>query len=58
VSDTIRVTDETTRAEIEEALRHLAQYAKRQMHHPDCGPWLSAHQRIDSLLLDWEKAPA
>jgi hypothetical protein len=45
-----------SRAEIEEALTHLAQYASRQLHHPDCTTWVTAHRRIDDLLHDWEMA--
>lgn len=56
--ETIRITDESTRAEIAEALTHLAHYAARQMHHPDCSRWVRAHERIDVLLADWEAAPA
>lgn len=52
-----RVTDETTKAEIEEALLHLAAFAAHQLHHPDCKPWVTAHERIDALLTDWRKAP-
>lgn len=51
----IRVTDTTTRAEIEEALAYLGKYAAHQLHHPDCGAWIRAHQRIDALLGDWER---
>lgn len=54
----IRVTDDTTKAELEEALTNLAQYAARQQHHPDCERWVTAHRRIDALLCDWERAPA
>lgn len=49
----IRINDETTRAELAEALTHLAKYARRQPHHPDCTRWVLAHQRIDALLVDW-----
>lgn len=54
----IRVSDSSTRAEIAEALTHLAQYAARQQHHPDCSQWVRAHERIDALLDDYLKAPA
>lgn len=54
----IRVTDETTKTEIEESLRHLAAYAAHQLHHPDCKPWRTAHERIDALLDDWRRAPS
>lgn len=56
--ETIRITDESTKAEVAEALTHLAQYAARQQHHPDCSRWVWAHERIDSLLYDYERAPA
>jgi hypothetical protein len=56
--DQIRITDESTREEIGEALTHLAQYAARQQHHPDCSRWVRAHERIDSLLDDWLEAEA
>lgn len=54
----IRINDETTRAELAEALTHLAKYARRQPHHPDCARWVLAHQRIDALPVDWEQASA
>lgn len=57
-AEMIRITDESSRAEIAEALTHLAQYAARQMHHPDCSRWVRAHERIDALLGDWERASA
>lgn len=56
--DTIRVTDDSTRAEIAEALTNMAAYAARQQHHPDCERWVTAHRRIDALLDDYEKARA
>lgn len=54
----LRITDETTREELAEALTHLARYARRQPHHPDCTRWVLAHQRIDALLTDWQRASA
>lgn len=51
--DLIPVTDETTRDDLAEALTHLARYAARQQHHPDCSTWVRAHERIDALLDDW-----
>lgn len=57
-TEIIHVTDDTTKAELEEALVNLAQYAARQMHHPDCERWVTAHRRIDLLLVDWEQASA
>lgn len=56
--DTIVVTDETTRAELAEAITHLGAYAARQMHHPDCERWVTAHRRIDNLLYEWQRASA
>lgn len=54
----LRITDESTKADIAEALTHLATYASRQQHHPDSVRWVRAHERIDALLEDWEQAPA
>lgn len=56
--ETIRITDESTKVEIAEALTHLAEYAARQQHHPDSTRWVRAHERINALLTDWEAAPA
>jgi hypothetical protein len=55
---TLRITDESSKAEIAEAITHLGKYAARQMHHADCIPWRTAHERIDALLDDWERAEA
>lgn len=50
---TIRVTDETTRAEIEEALTTLARQAARiPRHHVEAKA--KAHETLDVLLLEWE----
>lgn len=54
--ETIRLTDDSTKPEIAEALTHLAAYAARQQHHPDSVRWVRAHERIDRLLCDWERA--
>lgn len=54
--EAIRITDESSRADIAEALTHLAAYAARQQHHVDCVRWVRAHERIDELLGDWERA--
>lgn len=54
----LRVTDQTTRLELAEALTNLAQYAARQQHHPDCVRWVRAHERINVLLDDYERALA
>ena len=56
--ETLRITDDSTRAEIAEAITHLAQYAARQQHHPDSTRWVRAHERINALLDDLERAPA
>jgi hypothetical protein len=63
----IRVTDQTTRAELEEALGNLVHAAKRET--PRLGytlangtrietRWDVAHARIDALLAEWRTAPA
>lgn len=53
--EVIKVTDETTRAEIEEALGWANQTAKRVPAH-----WLDhkarAHAKLNALLDDWENA--
>lgn len=54
----IRLDEESTKADYAEALTHLAQYAARQQHHPDCSRWVRAHERMNALLEDWERAPA
>lgn len=56
--EVIHLTDDSTKAEVAEAITHLAHYAARQMHHPDCTRWVRAHERINQLLVDWEHAPA
>ena len=55
-TEDIKVTDQTTRAELAEAITHLNDYAKHQQHHVDNSRWVRAHQRIDVLLGDWEQA--
>lgn len=56
----IRVTDETPRAEIAEALTHCCRTAIRAPHvmgseeHPSA--WDKAHARLDALLEDWLRA--
>lgn len=54
----IHITDDSTRAEIAEAITHLSEYAARQQHHPDSTRWVRAHERINRLLEDYENAPA
>lgn len=53
---TAEVVDPITRDELAEALTNLAKYAARQMHHPDCERWVTAHRRLDELLVEWEAA--
>jgi hypothetical protein len=52
----IRVTDETTRAEIEEAMGNVVHALRRCPSH-----WTdrraSLHAKLDALLVDWERAP-
>ena len=61
-SPTIRITDESTKSEIAEALGYANHTAKREM--PVVGtptaptPWDQRHKLIDSLLYDWQRAPA
>ncbi|GAB2970210.1 hypothetical protein [Nocardioides montaniterrae] len=53
MAETIRVTDETTRAELIEALGNLCAYAKRQPHVLGVSSpsrWDLAHRRIDAVL--------
>jgi len=58
----LRVTDDTPRAEIAEALINACAHAHRQ----PCvvgtadmpSKWDSAHALLDALLTDWEAAPA
>lgn len=52
--DITRITDESTRADLEEALTNLSKYAGHQLHHVDCSRWVRAHQRIDALLDEWQ----
>lgn len=59
--ETFRITDESTKAEVAEAITHLGRRASREMpaigddEHPT--PWDLRHQAINMLLLDWEPAP-
>jgi len=57
VVDLLQVQEQTTKAELEEALTHLARYAAHQLHHVDNSRWVRAHQRINTLLSEWEAAP-
>lgn len=54
--EVILVTDDTTKAEIEEAItRHRAALDRMPSHWADRRAAL--HGRIDALLTDWERAP-
>ena len=61
-ADVIRVTDDTTRAELATALGHLCAHAKRQQRiverfeQDPPSAWTKAHRRINALLTDWERA--
>jgi hypothetical protein len=50
------ITDDTTKAEIEEALQFIVQTLHRMPTH-----WVDRravlHARVDVLLADWERAP-
>lgn len=50
------ISDETTRDEIAEAITHVNAYAERQPHIIGWGTWERAHQKLNVLLSDWEKA--
>lgn len=53
------ITDETSRADIAEAIINVCDYAERQPHVLGVsGPshWDRAHQKLDALLCDWERA--
>lgn len=57
-----RITDDSTRAEIEEAIGFQCQHAKRQQRiverfaGDEPSAWSKAHARIDAMLRDWEAA--
>lgn len=57
---TIRVTDDTPQAELEECLATLCHRAKREV--PKVGDaehptgWDVSHQRIDAMLDDWQQS--
>ena len=59
---TVRITDETTRHEIAEALSNMCARAQREM--PVVGteelptPWDKRHAALDELLTQWSKARA
>lgn len=60
--DVIRVSDDSTRADIAEAMTNLCARARREM--PVVGtvdlptPWDKRHEALDALLTDWEQASA
>lgn len=53
----IRITDETTRAELEEAMANVVATLHRMPSH-----WTdrraALHAKLDAMLADWERAPA
>lgn len=53
----VRVTDDTPRAELEEAMHHVMASLHRMPHH-----WTDRraklHAKLDALLEDWERAGA
>lgn len=54
--EVILITDDTTKAEIEEAItRHRAALGRMPSHWADRRAAL--HDRINALLTDWEQAP-
>jgi hypothetical protein len=54
--DIVRVTDNTTKAELEEAITsHRATLARMPAHWTDRRAAL--HAKIDAMLADWERAP-
>lgn len=56
MSTILRITDDTTLAEIEETLRLLNEAARRAPHvFGVCSPssWDLAHRRLDAVLDDW-----
>lgn len=62
MSDTIRVTDETTRDELASALANVCARARRIPHVVGSetlpSEWDRRHRQLDELLSDWEQAPA
>lgn len=58
----VKITDDTTRAELAEALTNLSHAAQREF--PVVGsedaptPWDRRHRTINQLLHDWQAAPA
>lgn len=56
-TEVVRVTDQTTRAELEEALSNIVGTLHRMPAH-----WVdrraALHAKIDAMLEDWERAKA
>lgn len=56
----LKVSDESTRAEIETVLADVVRRAKRCMPKVGCAaletPWDEAHDLLDHLLDDWQHA--
>jgi hypothetical protein len=58
----LRITDDSTREEIAEAITHCCRTAVRAPHvrgsdeHPSA--WDRAHETLDELLCEWEAARA
>ena len=56
-ADVIRITDDTTRAELEEAMANVVATLSRMPSH-----WTdkraALHAKIDAMLVDWEAAGA
>lgn len=53
------ITDETSRADIAEAIRYVNEYAHRQPHVLGVtapSRWDAAHSKLDALLEDWLNA--
>lgn len=51
-----RITDDTPRAELEEAMRHIVHTLHRMPAHWNTRR-ATLHARLDALLHDWERAP-
>lgn len=57
MADTIVISDDTTRAELEEAMTNVVASLHRMPSH-----WVdkraALHAKLDDMLTDWERAPA
>ena len=62
MSDLLRITDDTTRAEIVSVITSVCDRAKRIPHVLGTeelpSEWDRRHEQIDRLLRDWEQASA